>query len=63
MQNQVRGQKIAGANIKQGVNLIRTAEGGLDEIQGILSRMRELAVQSASDNLNTNDRDSINLEY
>ena len=63
MQNQVRGQKMAGANIKQGVNLIRTAEGGLDEIQSILSRMRELVVQSASDNLNTNDRDSINLEY
>ena len=63
MQNQVRGQKMAGANIKQGVNLIRTAEGGLSEIQGVLSRMRELAVQSVSDNLNANDRDSINLEY
>jgi len=63
MQNQLQGQKMAGTNIKQGVNLIRTAESGLNEIQAILSRMRELAVQSASDNLNANDRNSINLEY
>merc|ERR1712098_953627 len=48
---------------KQGTDLVQTAEGGLGEIQGILSRMRELAVQAASDNLNANDRASIDLEY
>ena len=63
MQNQIRGQRMASNNIKQGTNLVQTAEGGLGEIQGILSRMRELAVQAASDNLNANDRDSIDLEY
>ncbi len=35
----------------------------MDQIQNILGRMRELAVQSASDNLNVNDRESIDLEY
>jgi flagellin len=63
MQNQIRGQRMASNNIKQGTNLVQTAEGGLGEIQGILSRMRELAVQAASDNLNARDRHSIDLEY
>ena len=63
MQNQIRGQRMASNNIKQGTDLVQTAEGGLGEIQGILSRMRELAVQAASDNLNADDRDSIDLEY
>jgi len=63
MQNQIRGQQMAGQNIKSGVDLIQTAEGGMDQIQNILGRMRELAVQSASDNLNVNDRESIDLEY
>ena len=63
MQNQIRGQRMASNNIKQGTDLVQTAEGGLGEIQGILSRMRELAVQAASDNLNANDRFSIDLEY
>ena len=63
MQDQIRGQKMAGQNIKSGVDLIQTAEGGMDQIQNILGRMRELAVQSASDNLNVNDRESIDLEY
>ena len=63
MQNQIRGQRMASNNIKQGTDLVQTTEGGLGEIQGILSRMRELAVQAASDNLNANDRFSIDLEY
>ena len=63
MQNQIRGQRMASNNIKQSTDLVQTAEGGLGEIQGILSRMRELAVQAASDNLHTNDRFSIDLEY
>ena len=63
MQNQILGQRMASNNIKQGTDLVQTAEGGLGEIQGILSRMRDLAVQAASDNLNANDRASINLEY
>ena len=59
----VHGQRMANNNIKQGIDLVQTAEGGLGEIQGILSRMRELAIQAASNNLNINDRFSIDLEY
>ena len=59
MQNQIHGQRMANNNIKQGIDLVQTAEGGLGEIQGILSRMRELAIQAASDNLNINDRFSM----
>ncbi len=54
---------MASNNIKQGTDLVQTAEGGLGEIQGILSRMRELAVQSASDGVNEDDRSSIDLEF
>merc|ERR1711959_485472 len=43
--------------------MLQTAEGGLNQIHSILGRMRELAVQSASDGLNADDRASIDLEF
>merc|ERR1712230_279764 len=46
-----------------GNNMLQTAEGGLNQIHSILGRMRELAVQSASDGLNADDRASIDLEF
>jgi len=63
MDNQVRGMQQANRNVQQGNNLLQTAEGGLNEVSNILGRMRELAVQSASDTVNATDRDSINLEF
>ena len=63
MKNQAAGMKQAVRNSQQATNYLQTAEGGLNQIHGILSRMRELAVQSSSDGLNTNDRFSIELEY
>ena len=63
MKNQATGMKQAVRNSQQATNYLQTAEGGLNQIHGILSRMRELAVQSSSDGLNTNDRFSIELEY
>ena len=63
MNNQIRGMQQANRNVHQGNNLLQSAEGGLNEILGILSRMRELAVQSASDGMNADDRASIELEY
>merc|ERR1712093_309503 len=50
-------------NVQQGNNMLQTAEGGLNQIHSILGRMRELAVQSASDGLNADDRASIDLEF
>ncbi|MGN9163238.1 flagellin N-terminal helical domain-containing protein [Clostridium sulfidigenes] len=52
MRAQVRGLDQASRNAQDGISLIQTAEGGLNETHAILQRMRELAVQSAND---TND--------
>jgi flagellin len=53
----------ANRNVQQGNNMMQTAAGGLNEISNILGRMRELAVHSASDGVNGDDRSSIDLEF
>ena len=63
MSNQIRGMKQANRNAQQANNLIQTAENGLNNINDILSRMRELALQASTDTLNDTDRASINLEF
>ncbi len=63
MSNQIRGMKQANENSQQANNLIQTAESGLNDISGMLGRMRELATQAATDTLNDSDRASINLEF
>ena len=63
MNNQILGMKQANENAQQANNLIQTAENGLNDISGMLSRMRELATQAATDTLNDSDRASINLEF
>lgn len=54
MRNQVRGLEQAQRNSQDGISLIQTAEGGLNETHDILSRMRELAVQ-AGNSINKTD--------
>ena len=63
MVNQISGMKQANANAQQANNLLQTAESGLSDISDILGRMRELSVQAATDTLNAEDRDSIDLEF
>ena len=63
MDNQIRGMQQANRNVQQGNNLLQTAEGAMNEVGNILGRMRELAVQSASDTVSNDDRSSINLEF
>ena len=63
MNSQITGMKQANRNAQDVNNLIQTTEGGLNDISGILNRMRELAVQAATDTLNNSDRASIDLEY
>ena len=63
MDNQVRGMQQANRNVQQGNNMLQTAEGAMNEIGNILGRMRELAVQSASDTVSSDDRSSIDLEF
>ena len=63
MNNQVRGMSQANRNTQDANNLLATAESGLSDISDILSKMRELSVQAATDTLNDNDRSSIDLEF
>ncbi|MDE7313455.1 MAG: flagellin [Eubacterium sp.] len=62
MRSQVRGLNKASANAQDGISLIQTAEGALNEAHSILQRMNELAVQGANDTNQSIDRDAINQE-
>lgn len=62
MRSQVRGLNRASTNAQDGVSLIQTAEGALNEAHSILQRMNELAVQGANDTNQDIDRDAINQE-
>jgi flagellin len=62
MRGQIRGLEMASKNAQDGVSLIQTAEGALNETHSILQRMRELAVQSANDTNDTSDRGQLQEE-
>lgn len=62
MRAQVRGLDTAAKNAQDGISLIQTAEGALNETHSILQRMRELAVQSANDTNTTEDRGAMQKE-
>ena len=56
MRTQIRGLDQAVGNAQDGISMIQTAEGGLNETHSILQRMRELSVQAANDTLTNSDR-------
>ena len=60
---QVRGLKQASRNAQDGVSLVQVAEGALNEMSSILIRLRELAVQAASDTVGPVERQFLNVEY
>lgn len=62
MRGQIRGLTQASRNASDGISLIQTAEGALNETHNILQRMRELAVQSANDTNVDTDREAIQSE-
>ncbi|WP_148630608.1 flagellin Hag [Bacillus sp. E214] len=62
MRAQVRGLDMASKNAQDGISLISTAEGALNETHDILQRMRELAVQSANDTNTDIDRGELQKE-
>ncbi|WP_288221898.1 flagellin [uncultured Clostridium sp.] len=62
MRGQIRGLDQASANAQDGISLIQTAEGALNETHSILQRMRELAVQAGNDTNNGQDRGEIQKE-
>jgi len=62
MRGQIRGLSQASRNAQDGISLLQTAEGALNETHSILQRMRELAVQSANDTNTRDDRTNIQAE-
>ena len=62
MRGQIRGLEQASTNAEDGISLVQTAEGALNETTAILQRMRELTVQAANDTNVTADRNSISEE-
>ncbi len=62
MRGQIRGLDMASKNAQDGISLIQTAEGALNETHDILQRMRELAVQSSNDTNTDTDRAELQKE-
>ena len=62
MRSQVRGLNKASDNAQDGISLIQTAEGALNEAHSILQRMNELATQAANDTNTSVDRGAIKAE-
>jgi flagellin len=59
----IRGLQVAQRNANDGISLVQVAEGGLNEVQNILVRMRELGVQAASDTIGPKERTYLDNEY
>ncbi len=62
LRSQVRGLNQGARNAQDGISMIQTAEGALNEVHGMLQRMRELAVQAGNSTLGANDRTAIGEE-
>ena len=63
MRAEISGLKVNVSNAEQATNLIQTAEGSLNEVNAILVRMRELAVQSSSSTVTDLNREAIQAEF
>lgn len=63
MRSQIRGLNMAAKNIQDGISLVQTAEGALNETHAMIQRMRELAVEAANDTLTDDDREKLELEF
>ena len=63
MRAEIMGMRQGVNNAAQGTSLIQLAEGSLNEVSGMLRRMRELAVQSANSTFNDSNRESLSNEF
>ena len=61
--NQIAGLDQAARNANDGISMIQTAEGAYVEVGEMLQRMRQLAVQAASETYTTSDRTALDLEW
>ena len=62
MKTQIRGLDQASRNASDGISVIQTAEGALNEVESMLQRMRELSVQAVNETNTSEDREAIQLE-
>jgi len=60
---QIRSYSVAERNANDGISMAQTAEGSLGQMTGLLTRMRELAVQSANGSNSSSDRDYLQTEF
>ena len=63
MTSQVNGLNMAVRNANDGISMIQTAEGAMEEVSSMLQRMRELTVQAASGTMTTSDKEALNTEF
>ena len=63
LRSQIRSLDQASRNANDGISLVQTAEGALDETSNILNRLRELAVQASNGTLSTADKSTLNQEF
>ena len=62
-EHRIIGQSAAKQNAQEGISMIQTAEGGVEQVRSMLDRMRELAVRSSNATLSASDRTNANLEF
>ncbi len=60
---ETKGLRVAGRNANDAISLVQVAEGGLNETGNILTRLRELSIQAASDTVGEAERGYLSLEY
>jgi len=63
MRADIRSYTVASRNAQDGVSMVQTAEGALNEVSDILGRMRELSMQSSNGTLSADDRTTLNGEF
>lgn len=63
LEAQTKGLRMATRNANDGISLVQTAEGGLNETSNILTRLRELTVQASSDTIGDSERGFLDKEY
>jgi flagellin len=63
LRSQVRSMEQAKRNANDGISLVQTAEGALNEVSSILTRLRELAIQAANGSVSSQDKNTLNQEF
>jgi flagellin len=63
LEHRIKGQSAAKQNALEGISMIQTAEGGVEQARSMLDRMRELSVRASNETLSNSDRSNANLEF